>query len=89
MLVKLGEKAKFDIARDAVTELVGRLPEGSEVALRVYGNRQRAIDMEGKLNEKANTDSTLEIKMARLNKPAFAQKLAALRASARRPWRTA
>jgi hypothetical protein len=85
MLVKLGEKAKFDIARDAVTELVGRLPEGSEVALRVYGNRQRAIDMEGKLNEKANTDSTLEIKMARLNKPAFAQKLAALRAIGKTP----
>jgi hypothetical protein len=85
MLSKLGEKTKFDIARNAVLELMDRLPAGSEVALRVYGNRERAVDMEGRLNEKANTDSTLEIAMGRLDKTALAAKLKSLRAVGKTP----
>jgi hypothetical protein len=85
MLGRMGGKSKFDIARGAVSELIGRLDAESHVALRVYGNRQRAIDLEGQLNARANTDSTLEIPMRKLDTAAFADKLKSLRARGKTP----
>jgi von Willebrand factor type A domain len=85
MLAEMGTRPKFSIARDAVGELVEQMSGKSQVALRVYGNRQRAIDMEGNLNKKANTDSTLEIKMGKIDQAVFAAKLKSLRARGKTP----
>lgn len=55
MRAPLDGQNKFDRARDAVRELIASLPEGIEVALRVYGHRRNA------LHEEANLDSALEL----------------------------
>jgi len=78
-------KKKFDVARAAVTELVAHLNDESHVALRVYGNRQRAINLQGELNRLANVDSTLEVKMTKLDRAKFKACLAALRARGKTP----
>ncbi len=44
MLAQINGKRKFDIARQAVKELVGVLPPDTQIALRVYGHRKRAIE---------------------------------------------
>jgi hypothetical protein len=78
-------KKKLDVARGAILELLTGLHDDSQVALRVYGNRQRAINLEGELNRKANTDSTLEIKMTKLDRKVFKARLMAMRARGKTP----
>lgn len=41
---KLDGRSKLDVARDALVEISRELPEGTPVALRVYGHRKAAIE---------------------------------------------
>ncbi len=60
----MGGKLKFDVARQATQNLIDRLPDKSQVALRVYGHRKRALD------EGADEDTALEIPMGPLDRKA-------------------
>lgn len=79
MLAEMDGKTKWQIAKDAVARLVEDLPETSEVALRVYGHRKRAID------EGASDDTALEIPLRRLVKKDFLAKLESLRPRGKTP----
>jgi hypothetical protein len=79
MLSSMGGRTKMDIARDAVEKIAGDLPAGTEVALRVYGNRKSSIE------EGADEDSTLEIPMGPLDRAAFIRTLRAVRCRGRTP----
>lgn len=79
MLEKMDGVSKWEIARSAVDHLVADLPEGSEVALRVYGHRKTALEAD------ASNDSELVLPMRRLDKAQFAQKLQSLRARGKTP----
>lgn len=57
MQSRMGERTKFEVARDAIEALVEELPESQRVALRVYGHRYNA------LQEEAATDTELEVPM--------------------------
>lgn len=70
---------KFDIARDAVRDLVEVLPEGVEFALRVYGHRYNA------LHDDANVDSALELPFAQLDRGLIHEALDRLRPVGRTP----
>ncbi|MBI4604884.1 MAG: VWA domain-containing protein, partial [Planctomycetes bacterium] len=79
MTAELGGKPKWEIARDAVQSLVAALPDASDVALRVYGHRKRAIE------PGASEDTALEVPLRRLERAQFDQKLRALRARGKTP----
>ena len=79
MLEEVGGRTKFDIARQALGELVQGLPEATEIALRVYGHRKRAIE------DGADEDCELVLPMGRLDKARFAKVLAALRPRGKTP----
>ena len=79
MLDEMDGKVKFDIARDAVRSLVNDLPAGCNVALRVYGHRKRAIE------NQADEDTELMIRMAPLDKQKFVAVLDSLRARGKTP----
>jgi Mg-chelatase subunit ChlD len=79
MLEEVAGRTKFDIARAALGELVQGLPDATEVALRVYGHRKRAIE------DGADEDCELVLPMGRLDKPKFAKVLAALRPRGKTP----
>lgn len=79
MLEEIGGKTKFDLARNAVTSLLAVLPPETEVALRVYGHRKRAIE------PGADEDCELVLPMARLDLPKFQQRLQALRSRGKTP----
>ncbi|HEX4792886.1 MAG TPA: VWA domain-containing protein [Humisphaera sp.] len=79
MMTNMGGKLKFDVARQATQSLIDRLPDKSQVALRVYGHRKRALD------EGADEDTALEIPMGPLDRAAFAAKLQSLRARGKTP----
>ena len=72
-------KLKFDIARDAVRALVNDLPPNSNVALRVYGHRKRAVD------DGADEDTELKIPLAPLDRKKFIATLDALRPRGKTP----
>ena len=79
MTAEMDGKTKWQIAKDAVARLVEDLAEGSEVALRVYGHRKRAIE------EGASEDTALEIPLRRLVKKEFLAKLESLRPRGKTP----
>ncbi|MCU0865602.1 MAG: VWA domain-containing protein [Planctomycetes bacterium] len=79
MLEEVAGRTKFDIARAALGELVQGLPDATEVALRVYGHRKRAIE------DGADEDCELVLPMGRLDKAKFAKVLAALRPRGKTP----
>lgn len=69
MLGDIGPKTRFQIATESLEAIAKSLPDQTQVALRVYGNR---------LTDHANgpdEDSTLEIPLAKLDRKAFAAKL--------------
>jgi Mg-chelatase subunit ChlD len=79
MLAELGGRKKIDIAREAVSTLVSRLPENAQVALRVYGHRKRATEAG------ADDDTELVIPAGALRKAEFNATLERLRARGRTP----
>jgi Mg-chelatase subunit ChlD len=79
MLDEMGGKTKFDIARSAVEALVKDLPENSEVALRVYGSKKRAIEVD------ADADTELLVPLEPLDRAKFLAALRPLRARGKTP----
>jgi Mg-chelatase subunit ChlD len=79
MLEEIDGKQKFQIAREAVTELINSLPDNAELALRAYGHRRNARQ------EGADEDSELLIPMGKLDRKVVAAKLAMLRARGKTP----
>lgn len=79
MLEELGGRSKFDIARDAIGEIVAAMPDHTEVALRVYGHRKRALE------DGASEDTALEVPLAKLDRAGFAATLAGLRPRGKTP----
>jgi len=79
MLEEMDGRQKFQIAREAVTELVNSIPDNAELALRAYGHRKNARQ------EGADEDSELLIPMGKLDRKAVAAKLAGLRARGKTP----
>src|SRR6185436_10493227 len=53
MRQEMGDRERFDVAKTAISKIVEKLPEGSVIGLRVYGNRKLAVE------PGAETDSTL------------------------------
>jgi len=65
MRQELGDKERFDVARDMIARIVEQLPEGSLVGLRIYGSRLKA-------NEPGcETDSVLLVPPLPVNKRQF------------------
>jgi hypothetical protein len=82
MLGRIGGRTKFEIARECVEDLVDRLPENQEVALRVYGHRRSALD------EDADKDTALELPMGAWtagHRQRFASTLRSLRPRGKTP----
>lgn len=79
MLEELEGREKFEIAREAVRKLIESLPDGSEVALRVYGHRKRWRD------PGANEDTQLLLPLAKLDRKKFAAALQSLSARGKTP----
>ncbi len=79
MLAEMDGKVKFDIARDSVRSLVSELPPNSNVALRVYGHRKRAIE------DHADEDTELKIPMSPLDQKKFVEVLDSLRPRGKTP----
>lgn len=65
-------REKFGAAREAIGDMLEAMPENTEVALRVYGHRLRAIE------EGADEDSELVLGWGPLDVPAFKQTLRSL-----------
>jgi hypothetical protein len=79
MLAEMEGKQKFHVAREAVVSLVREMPEGVEMALRVYGHRERAIE------DGSSEDTELLLPMGKLEPQVFLGKLEALRARGKTP----
>jgi hypothetical protein len=79
MLAEMEGRKKFDIAREALAELVKALPDSAQVALRVYGHRKLATE------QGASEDTALELSMRPLARADFLAKLEALRARGKTP----
>jgi Mg-chelatase subunit ChlD len=65
MLGKMRGQTKFDIAKQAVREVIDLLPQNTRAALRVYGHRKSALD------EEADQDTELVIPWRPLDKRQF------------------
>lgn len=61
MMAPIGDQRKFDVARDAVLNLLQQLPDHAQVALRIYGHTKRSTE------EGADQDTALEVRMGELN----------------------
>jgi Ca-activated chloride channel family protein len=72
-------REKFDIAKEVVETIVTKLPEGTQVGMRVYGHRFTALQKE------AETDSELVVPFAPLKAPEFLAKLKALKCRGKTP----
>jgi Mg-chelatase subunit ChlD len=79
MLEEMGGRKKFEIAREAVISLARDLPDDTELGLRLYGHRLRAID------DGASEDSSLVVPMARLDRAGFDAILEGARARGKTP----
>ena len=79
MLDEMDGQLKFDVARDAVTAMVGLLPMRSQVALRVYGHRKRSIE------PGADEDTEMLIPMGDYNPAKFAVTLKSVQARGKTP----
>lgn len=79
MLDDIGGRQKFDIARDAVSEMLAGMPETAEVAVRVYGHRKRSLE------PAADEDTALEYPMAKIDRPKLKELLGRLRPRGKTP----
>lgn len=79
MLDEMDGKMKFDVARDSVRALLDRLPDSTQVALRVYGHRKRSIE------PGSDEDTALEIPMGPIDRPKLEAKLRSLRSRGKTP----
>lgn len=61
MMAPIGDQRKFDVARDAVRNVIQLLPDEAQVALRIYGHTKRSTE------EDADKDTALEVKMGPLS----------------------
>ncbi|HLY10307.1 MAG TPA: VWA domain-containing protein, partial [Planctomycetota bacterium] len=69
----LGDKERFDVAREMISTIVEQLPDGSLVGIRIYGSRFKATE------PGCETDTHLLVPMAPLNKRQLQTHLAAQR----------
>jgi hypothetical protein len=79
MLVETGGRPKFEVARDALTEIVDGLPDHTQLALRVYGHRKTARDKD------ADEDTELVVPMGPMQRAAFSDRVRRLRARGKTP----
>lgn len=79
MTTEMDGKTKWEIARQAVSSLVSELPENTDVALRVYGHRKRAID------PGASEDTALEVPLRRLVRKDLLAKIDSLKPRGKTP----
>ena len=79
MLVEVGGRPKFDVAREALAELMNGLPDRTQVALRVYGHRKNAREAG------ADEDTELLVPMAPIDRSATAATVRRLRARGKTP----
>jgi len=79
MLDQIDGKDKFEIAKDAVRGLLKDMPDNSEVALRAYGYRLRAIQ------PGANEDTKLLVPLKALDRKEMAGFIDGLRARGKTP----
>ncbi len=76
---ELDGKEKFEVAKDVVESIVKRLPEGTQVGLRVYGHRHLSLD------EESNTDSELVIPIGPVRPAEFVARVRALKCKGKTP----
>jgi hypothetical protein len=79
MLETMQGRTKFELAREAVEEVLATLPPGPQVALRVYGHRKRSVD------QGAENDTELVLPFQPFDREVFFGKLRTLRARGRTP----
>lgn len=79
MLEEMGGRVKFDIAKDAIRSLIKEMPDNSEVALRAYGYRLRAIQ------PGASEDTKLLVPLKRLDRKEMAEFVDGLRCRGKTP----
>ena len=79
MLEEMEGRPKFDIAREAVINLVDALPEQAQFGLRVYGHRKRAME------EGASDDTELLVPIGAVKRDVLQAKLKELRARGKTP----
>jgi hypothetical protein len=79
MLETMQGRTKFELAREAVEEVLATLPPGPQVALRVYGHRKRSVD------QGAENDTELLLPFQPFDREVFFAKLRSLRARGRTP----
>lgn len=82
MLARLGERNKFDVARETLLGLIDELPDEASVALRVYGHRKAATE------DGAAEDTELVLRMKTLDRKhrdALAEAIRSLRPRGRTP----
>lgn len=82
MLEEINGRQKFAIAQEAVIKLIESLPENSEVALRAYGYRKRAIEKD------ADLDTALIVPMSKLDKKKLTDIVRGLRCRGKTPLAT-
>ncbi len=71
---------RLDAAKSALTDLIGAVPEGAKVGLRVYGNR-----VSGVARAEGCKDTNLETPVGPLDRDAFKAKVNALEGKGRTP----
>jgi hypothetical protein len=79
MLVETGGRPKFEVAREALAEIVDGLPDRTQLALRVYGHRKTARD------QGADEDTELVVPMGPMQRAGFADRVRRLRARGKTP----
>lgn len=79
MLDEMDGRLKFDLARDAVSAMLGVLPANAQAALRVYGHRKRSIE------PGADDDTELLIPMGEYDPVKFNLTLKSLRSRGKTP----
>ena len=79
MLAEINGRQKFEIARRAVKDLINVLPAHTQVALRVYGHRKRAIE------PGAEEDTALEVEWGPLDRRELSRTLDRLRPRGKTP----
>jgi len=79
MRQELDDRERFDVAKEAIAKVVEKLPEGSVVGLRVFGNRKLAIE------PGCETDSSLITPPAAVNRRQVVTHMQSLKVKGRSP----
>lgn len=79
MLEEMNGRMKFEIAQEAVIKLIESLPDNTEVALRAYGYRRRAVDKD------ADQDTALIVPMSKLDRKKVTDIVRGLRCRGKTP----